>query len=181
MAGTGTPSGFSPAVTAGLKAALARDTSGETAGPSSQGVPGAIWSSDYKGIATPQAGRPALTGGLQQMGMLNAFRNGQFDQSMNPYTPRPQQFLPTPVPQYDYIGEQNRARQAQQAAPPPPNPLAPFAFINHSDMGYPGPGLGATDGQDGAANAVVDAAVADAIGVASAGIGDGGGGSSGSK
>lgn len=64
---------------------------------------GGLWDTNASGVATPQAGRPVLTGGLQQMQMLQALRGGaSLDQlqGMNPYTARPTQFLPQALPTY---------------------------------------------------------------------------------
>lgn len=73
--------------------------------PDEYRAPGGAWDTNQQGVASPQQGRPPLTGGLQQMQMLDAFRGGasmQQLQGMNPYTPRPVQFLPPALAQQSY-------------------------------------------------------------------------------
>jgi hypothetical protein len=146
-------------------------------GQSSPGVPGGVWGTNAQGISSPQAGRPALSGGLQQMQMLQAFRQGagmQQLQAMNPYTPRPTQFLPQALPNFDYAG-QYRQQQAK-----PAQALGGYYGGNASDSPIGADGLG-----DGSAAAAASAAAGDtvggslgeAIGDAIGGGGDGGGGS----
>ena len=91
---------------------------------------------------------------LEPMQMLQAFRAGQ--PVVNHIFRPAQQFLPQALPSY---------------TPPPQIVQAPRTFglgdsRNGGLFGNPGPGVGATDGQDGAA-AAADAAAS----------GDGGGGS----
>ena len=67
----------------------------------------------------PPAGRPPLTGGLQQMNMINAYRQGapmaQLEQ-MNPYTPRPAQILPPALSGgYSWASDPNNPTNKQPA------------------------------------------------------------------
>ena len=133
-------------------------------GESSPGVPGGVWGTNAQGIASPQTGRPALSGGLQQMQMLQAFRQGagmQQLQAMNPYTPRPTQFLPQALPNFDYAGQyraQQDAARAQALAA-----AQPAAYIATGDGGNGG-SQGSSPGDAGG----------DGSSVGDAGGGDGG-------
>ncbi len=116
-------------------------------------------------------------GTVNPLGMLQAYRANPF--SLQTDVGRPAQFLPPALGNFDY-GAQWRA----QNAPPPSRPAAPIGGSGASALyggfgGYgEGPGLGATDGQDGAAAAAADAATADANtaadGPAGGGAGSGG-------
>ena len=134
-------------------------------GQPSPGVPGGLWSTNAQGIASPQAGRPALSGGLQQMQMLHALRSGASMQqlnAMNPYTPRPAQFLPQALPNFDSAGQyraQQDAARAQALAA-----AQPATYIATGDGGNGG-GQGSSPGDAGG----------DGSGVGDAGGGGGGG------
>lgn len=130
----------------------------------SPGVPGGLWPTNAQGIASPQAGRPALSGGLQQMQMLQAFRQGagmQQLQQLNPFTPRPAQFLPQALPSFDYAAQ---FRQQQDAARTQPLAAAQLAPVFNGDGGNGG-SQGSSPGDAGG----------DGSSVGDAGGGDGGG------
>lgn len=147
-------------------------------GESSPGVPGGVWGTNAQGIASPQAGRPALSGGLQQMQMLQEFRQGagmQQLQAMNPYTPRPTQFLPQALPNFDY------AAQLRQQQANPAQALGGYYGGSASDSPIGADGLG-----DGSAAAAASAAAGDSLGgsvgeAVGDAVGGGGGGGGGSK
>jgi hypothetical protein len=106
---------------------------------------GGMWNTNPRGVASPQAGRPPLTGGLQQMDMLRAFQGGaSMDQlqRMNPYTPRPTQFLPPRIAPYSWAKDpMNPANQKKPGGTG--NGLIP-------GVDFGGPGGGPTDGGPGA-------------------------------
>jgi hypothetical protein len=90
---------------------------GGIASPStpSQGAPGGVWGTNGQGMAQTPMNRPALSGGLQQMQMLNALRGGASMgqlQQMNPYTPRPQQFLPPALGNYSWATDPSNPANA---------------------------------------------------------------------
>lgn len=142
-----------------------------------ENVPGGVWSTNAQGIASPQAGRPALSGGLQQMQMLQAFRQSagmQQLQAMNPYTPRPAQFLPQALPSFDYAA-QFRQQQAQAKEPQPVGGY--YGGGSDSPIGADGLGDGSAAAAASAANGdSLGGAVGEAIGDAVGGGGGGGGG-----
>lgn len=81
-----------------------------------------------------------LSGGLQPMNMLNAYRQGaSWDQlnAMNPVTQRPAQFLPPAMPQFDYMA-QHQAQQMQTKPAPVAAPVNNYAYI--TDGGGAGDG-----------------------------------------
>lgn len=102
-----------------------------------------------------------MTGGLQPLQMLQAYRAGATAdqlQAMNPYTARPTQFLPAPIATNSY-------------APPPvvPAGLPPLAV---NSRGYPmsgGPG-----GGDGSVGSVSSDGGQDGSSAAAGGGGGGG-------
>jgi hypothetical protein len=150
---------------------------GGFASPSSpsQGAPGGVWGTNGQGMAQTPMNRPALSGGLQQMQMLNALRGGASMgqlQQMNPYTPRPQQFLPPALGNYSWATDPSNPANAPRPA---------FSGLNSV---YAMPGDGGSSYGDGSASS---AAAADAAGSAGgdfgmgvdAGFGEGGGGGGG--
>lgn len=133
---------------------------------------GGLWDTNRVGVASPQQGRPPLTGGLQQMQMLQAFRNGTSPmrlQHMNPYTPRPTQFLPPPVPFYSWANDPNNP--ANKPGGGDGGNLTPGGGV--PQVGVDGPGNGANDGQDGGAAAGVAGGNDAAAGATGAGAGSG--------
>lgn len=127
------------------------------------GVHGNVWDTNSTGIASPQVGRPAMTGGLQPLQMLQAYRSGvpvDTLQAVNPYTERPTQFLPNTLPSYNYAGQTQR-------------PMSLFQAIAEAGN-Y---GVAGGPGGDGAPGGVGTDSGADGSG----GVGDGGGGGGGSK
>jgi hypothetical protein len=131
----------------------------------SSGVPGGLWGTNSQGVASPQAGRPAMTGGLQPLAMLQAYRAGlplNQLQAANPYTARPTQFLPQALPTFDYAA-QYRAAQPTQGAPVPAQIAAGYG-------GGGGPG-----GGDGSVGSVSSDGGQDGSSAAAGGGGGGGG------
>jgi hypothetical protein len=124
-------------------------------GPQNNGVPGGLWGTNSQGVASPQAGRPAMSGGLQPLAMLQAYRAGlplNQLQAANPYTARPTQFLPQALPTFDYAAQ-------YRAAQPTPGVPVQAQIATTGGGGGPGGGDGSVGsvssdgGQDGSSAA----------------------------
>lgn len=86
-----------------------------------------------------------MTGGLQPLAMLQAYRAGMPMnqlQAINPYTARPTQYLPQALPSFDY-GAQYRAQNA---------PAAPPVFTTQPMIAGGGGGPGGGDGSAASAS-----------------------------
>lgn len=126
-------------------------------GQSGNGAPGGLWNTNSQGVASPQAGRPAMTGGLQPLAMLQAYRAGlpmNQLQAINPYTPRPTQFLPQALPNFDYAAQFRAQQDAMNAAKAAPPQLSPIAVSGGPGGGDGSVGSVSSDGgQDGSSAA----------------------------
>jgi hypothetical protein len=142
---------------------------------------GGLWNTSARGVASPQAGRPPLTGGLQQMEMLRAFQSGASMnqlQMMNPYSPRPTQFLPPRIAPYSWANDpMNPANQR-------PRNTTTTTTTSGGLQNIGGPGGGPTDGGPGAngldGGSTVGPGSATGDGPSGIGSGDGVGAGSGS-